>query len=316
MASAAGVIQFNEPEVAWEGKVSARGPPPPGPARPAPSGSRWKPQLRPPSPAASCPGRRGVGFPEAPLHAPRLSPQLLRASSPPRWWAPKTGVTTPSPAAGNAKPGLEREHLPEGRAGPCSLRAGRERPGRGHLSAKETRSLLRPAGTEGGEAGGEEGTEGVGSAQRPGERVLQHPRASGQPRDSRSTAARGTGNRLPPSPWSRPRPRGSRGAEGLGAPPSLPASRPSVSNVGFTGPRAPRRAWAASSLQTGGGDTKRVGGEGEGNEGGGGGLRGQLRPLLPLPGVGRQDADRRGRPERWGLQPVDPRRLPAAVVRR
>lgn len=180
MASAAGVIQFNKPEAARDSKPGGRGPLPPNPAFPAQSEGHGKPRLQTVALRAE-----GSGFLRGPPH-----PRRLAAPPPGRLPTPAAGSQSQSrhplpPAAGNTKPLLRRGHLSRG----AQLSAPRE-PGRSFQAAGTSREgkpdpSLGPRGqkverrVERRERRAQEALRGLESARK-------HPRAEGQPRDSRN----------------------------------------------------------------------------------------------------------------------------------
>lgn len=217
VASAAGVIQFNKPEVARDRKPGGRGPPPPNPAFPAQSGCHGKPRL--PAPPRLRPAAEESGF----LRCPPRPPQS--AAPPPAQLAtraPKARAASLSLAPGYAKPLLWPGPLRKSAQSSAPRGSGRSFQAAAPLG-KGNLTLLWPAGTEGGEGGEEEGTAGAGSVRRPGARApapASGGAASGFPELSDPW------NKEQPLPQCWPHLQGPRGSRGLGAPPRLPASGP------------------------------------------------------------------------------------------
>lgn len=290
MASAAGVIQFNEPEVAWDRKLNGCGPPPPNTAFPALSGCQGKPWLHPLRLLPVALGTEGSGFLRRPPR-PRCGPSSFGPAPHPGGGLPKPEPPLPPQPPETRSPGSDEGTSPRGAQ--CCAPQG---PGRS-VQASGTSQERKPDPSFG--RRGQKVERRLGRRERRAQEVPRglelarwHPRAEGQPRDSRSREALGHKGQTP-SPQRRPRPRGPSGAGGLGAPPRLPASGPSASRAGFTGPRAPRRAWAASSLQTDEEDTK-LGVGGAGGAAGGGGEGTAAPSSAPAGGGETEDADPRG----------------------
>lgn len=181
--------QFNEPEVAWDRKLNRRGPPPPNAAFPALSGCHGKPRLHSLRLLPVAVDTEGSGFLRRPPR-PRCGPSSFGPAPHPGGGLPEPKPPPPSQPRETQSRGSEEGT--SGRGAQCCAPRG---PG-GSVRASRTSQERKPDPSF--SPRGQKVERRVGRRERRAQEAPKgleldrwHPRAEGQPRDSRSGAALG-----------------------------------------------------------------------------------------------------------------------------